>query len=212
MTFCQYEAMAVKAGTYRGVSATDRSIDRRRRLLEATLELWGRNDGVRITMTRVCAEAGLTERYFYEQFSGLDDALIAVVEDIADQIAVASLSAISVPGDSIERVRAAIAAFVRILTDDPRKGRIAIVEAASHEAVRPRRNQLLLQFAELAATEARELYGDRAWTGREGELSSFLFIGGLAELVRAWVDGEVAGTPEDLVEAATRHFTLTAQR
>ncbi len=204
--------MAVKAGTYRGVSAADRSSDRRRRLLEATLELWGRNDGVRITMTRICAEAGLTERYFYEHFTILDDALIAVLDGIADQIAAASLAAIATPGDSIDRVRAAIAAFVSILTDDPRKGRIAIVEAASLEVVRPRRNELLLQFAHLAAAEARELYGDRAWTGRHGELSSFLFIGGLAELVRAWVDDEVSGSPEDLIEAATRNFTLTAQR
>lgn len=204
--------MAVKAGTYRGVSAADRSADRRKRLLDATLELWGRNDGVRITMTRICAEAGLTERYFYQQFSGLDEALIAVLEGISEEIATASLAAVGSPGDSGERVRAAIAAFIMILTDDPRKGRIAIVEAISLEALRPRRNQLLLQFAELAAGEARELYGERAWTGREGELSSVLFIGGVVELVRAWIDEEVSCTPEDLVEAATRHFTRTAQR
>lgn len=204
--------MAVKAGTYRGVSAADRADERRKRLLEATLELWGRDDGARITMTRICAEAGLTERYFYEQFSGLDEALVAVVEGISDEIAATIIAKMDTPGDSGERVRAAIGAFIKILTDDPRKGRIAIVEAASLDALRPRRNQLLLQFANLAAVEARALYGEHAWSGREGELSSVIFIGGVAELVRAWIDGEVASTPEDLVEAATRHFTLTASR
>ncbi len=205
--------MAIKAGTYRGVSAADRLADRRERLLAATLEVWGRDDGQRITMTRICAEAGLTERYFYESFSGLDEALIAVVDRIAAEISETSIDAVeSTVGEPADRVRAAIAGFVRILTDDPRKGRIAIVEAASLESLRPRRNELLLQFARLAATEARHLYGDQAWAGPEGELSAFLFIGGLSELVRAWVGGEISASPDDLVDAATRHFTLTAHR
>ena len=205
--------MAIKAGTYRGVSAADRSADRRERLLRATLDVWGRGDGSRVTMTRICAEAGLTERYFYESFVGLDEALIVVVDRIAEEIADKSVAAVeSTAGEPADRVRAAIAAFVKILTDDPRKGRIAIVEASSLESLRPRRNELLLQFARLAAAEAREIYGKEAWTGAEGDLSAFLFIGGLAELVRAWLGGEVAGTPEDLIDAATRQFTLTAHR
>lgn len=208
---CQDAVMAIKAGTYRGVSAADRTADRRERLLKATLEVWGRDDGPRVTMTRICAEAGLTERYFYESFSGLDEALIAVIDRIADDIAETSVAALeSTAGEPADRVRAAITGFVKILTDDPRKGRIAIVEAASLESLRPHRNALLLQFARLAASQARELYGDQAWTGPEGELSAFLFIGGLSELVRSWVGGEVAGSPADLVNVATRHFTLTA--
>ncbi|MGZ5402962.1 MAG: TetR/AcrR family transcriptional regulator, partial [Aeromicrobium sp.] len=63
--------MAIKAGVYRGVTAADRAADRRERLFEATLEVWGRDGGPSVTMTRICAEAGLTERYFYENFSGL---------------------------------------------------------------------------------------------------------------------------------------------
>ena len=41
-------------------------------------------------------------------------------------------------GGPAERVRAGIGAFVQILTDDPRKGRVAIVESVAHDAVRPR--------------------------------------------------------------------------
>lgn len=212
MTLCQDRAVAVKAGAYRGISAEDRAAGRRRQLLDAALEVWGRQDGARITMTRVCAEASLTERYFYEHFSGLDEALVAVLEGISAEIATASLAAMEVPGDPVERVRAAISAFVKILTDDPRKGRVAIVESGAREALRPRRDELLLWFARLAASEARELYGERARTGREGELSALLFVGGLFELVRAWLGGGAAASPEELVEAATRHFTLAAQR
>jgi AcrR family transcriptional regulator len=205
--------VAIKAGVYRGVTAADRAIDRRERLLEATLEVWGRDGGPSVTMTRICAEAGLTERYFYENFSGLNQALLAVLDRIAAEIAERSVTAIeSTAGDATDRVRAAIAAFVQILTDDPRKGRVAIVESTSLDILRRRRNELLRQFANLAAFEARELYGPKAWNEAEGAMFGLLFVGGLAELVSAWIDQEIDASPNDIVEAATHHFTVTAHR
>ena len=192
--------MAVKHGTYRGVSAPDRRIARRVRLLDATLEVWGRDGGPPLTMTRVCAEAGLTERYFYESFAGLDEAMIAVMECIADEIAERTVSALeTTDGDPTARVRSAIGAFVRILTDDPRKGRVAIVESARLEALRLRR-------------EARALYGPRAWTESEGRLAATMFIGGVAELVTAWIEGTLEVSPDEIVQAATHHFTTTGHR
>jgi len=205
--------MAVKAGTYRGMTAEQRLADRRARLVEATLEVWGRDGGPRVTMTRICAEAGLTERYFYESFDGLDAALAAVMDAIAAEIAERSVAALaSTGGGPGERVRAGIGAFVEILTDDPRKGRVAIVESVSIDALRPHRAELLRQFAELSAREARELYGAEAWSEAEGRLAATMFIGGVAELVTAWIEGTVQATPDDIVDAATHHFTATAHR
>ncbi len=205
--------MAVKAGTYRGVSAEQRVAERRARLVEATLEVWGRDGGPKVTMTRVCAEAGLTERYFYESFDGLDAALTAVMDDIAAQIAEASVAALgSTEGGPTERVRAGIGAFVQILTDDPRKGRVAIVESVSIDALRPHRAELLRQFAALSAHEARELYGPEAWSETEGTMAATMFIGGVAELVTAWIEGAIDASPADIVEAATHHFIATAHR
>ena len=205
--------MAVKQGVYGGVSAADRAAARRDRLLDATLEVWGREGGPPVTMTRVCAEAGLTERYFYESFTGLGQAQVAVVERVAAEIAERTVAVLgSTPGDPTERVRAAIRAFVQILTDDPRKGRVAIVESASVEAVREPRSRMLRQFVELAAQEARELYGPQAWSEAEGRLAATMFIGGLAELVTTWIEGTLDATPDDIVEAATHHFTTTAHR
>jgi AcrR family transcriptional regulator len=205
--------MAVKQGRYRGVSSDDRRAERRARLLAATLEVWGREGGPTVTMTRICAEAGLTERYFYESFSGLDAALLAVMEGIADEIADATVSTLAAtPGGPTDRVRASIGAFVRILTDDPRKGRVAIVESAALDALRPRRAELLRQFAQLSALEARELYGSEARTDLDGQLAATMFIGGVAELVTGWLLGALEATPEEIVEAATANFTATAHR
>lgn len=205
--------MAVKAGRYRGVSAEDRFVDRRERLVEATLEVWGAEGGPPVTMTRVCAQAGLTERYFYESFRSLDAARLAVLQCIAEEITERTVEALaSTPGGPTERVRAAIAAFVQILTDDPRKGRVAIIESLGVPALRPHRTALMRQFADVAAEHAREIYGPSAWSEREGRLTALQFIGGVVEIVAAWIDDTLEASPDDIVNAVTHQFLATAHR
>jgi len=204
--------MAVQSGTYRGVSAEDRREQRRKRLLEATLAVWGRPGGGRVTMTGICAEAGLTERYFYESFRNVDDALTAVMESIATQIDETSQAAAEAAGDDpTARVRASVQAFVELIAADPRKGRVAIIEAGGLAPLRPRRTELLRQFAHRSAEEARELYDLSSRSPRESEIAGLLFIGGMAELIAAWLDGAVEATTEELVDAATGMFVRINQ-
>jgi len=196
--------MAVQSGTYRGVSAEDRRAQRRTQLLEATLAVWGRPGGGRVTMTAVCARAGLTERYFYESFRNVDDALTAVMENIATEIEDTSQAAADAAGDDpTARVRASVRAFVELMAEDPRKGRVAIIEAGGLAPLRPRRTELLRRFAHRSAEEARELYDLTGRDPRESEIAGLLFIGGMAELISAWLDGAVDATTDELVDAAT---------
>ncbi|WP_238993436.1 TetR/AcrR family transcriptional regulator [Nocardioides caldifontis] len=193
------------SGTYRGMTAAERTAERRARLLEATIDVWA-DPATPVTMTRVCQRAGLTERYFYESFRSLDEALVAVVDAVATEVEQRTTAAADAAGDDpAARVRASVEAFVGLVVEDPRKGRVAIVEAAADPALRPRRAALLRHFAHLAAEEARELYGrDRAVA--DGELAGLLFVGGMAELVTAWLDGGLEATPAQLVTAATSAY------
>lgn len=198
--------MAGQSGTYRGLSAEERAAGRRAQLLEATLAVWATQGDGRVTMTRICAEAGLTERYFYESFAHLDDALTAVMDAIAEEVETARHEAADGAGaDPAARVRASVHAFVALVAADPRKGRVALIEAVGRPPQRARRTQLLRQFAGRAAEEVRALHG-LAWSEREAELTGLLFIGGLAELVTAWLDGSLESTPDEIVEAATAMF------
>lgn len=205
--------MAVKAGVYGGRTQQERRDDRGRRLLEATLTTWGSGEGRAVTMTRICAEAGLTERYFYEHFSNLDAALTATLESIADEIAREAITALEVAdGGAKDKVRAGLTAFVRILTDDPRKGRVAMIESVAAPALRSRRTELLRGFVGLTATESRLLHGQQAWDEPEAALAATMFIGGLAQLVTDWLEGAFVATPEDIVDAAVRLHEATAHR
>ena len=198
--------MAVQSGIYRGVSAEERAAERRARLLEATLAVWA-DPQLRTTMTAICAEAGLSERYFYESFAGLDEALTAVLDHVATEIETVTLAASDAAGDDpVARVHASVRAFVQLLVDDPRKGRVAIIEAASIPALRRRRTELLRYLAHRSAEEARTHLGLVTRGGREDEIAGLLFIGGMAELITAWLDGALEATPEEIVEAAARGF------
>lgn len=198
--------MAGQTGVYRGMSAEDRAAERRARLLEATLAVWA-DASTRTTMTGVCVEAGLTERYFYESFRNLDDALTAVLDAIAVEIEETSQAAAEAAGpEPAARARASVAAFVQLLVDDPRKGRVAIIESAAVPALRHRRTELLRHFAHRTARDAHDRVGLPRRGAREEEIAGLLFIGGMAELITAWLDGGLDATPEEIVEEASRGF------
>lgn len=198
--------MAVQSGVYRGVSAERRRAERRERLMEATLEVWADPER-RTTMTAVCAEASLSERYFYESFTDLDEALRAVLDATAEEIERISTAASEAAGqDPVARTTAMVEAFVDLIARDSRKGRVAIVEAGAMPELRQRRTELMRHFAHRAATEAREMFGPSGRSETEDEVAGLLFIGGMAELVTAWLDGAVAAGPSDVVRAAAHSF------
>ncbi len=197
--------MAVQSGVYRGVSAEDRAAERRVRLLDAALTVWA-DPATRTTMTAVCNQAGLSERYFYESFRSLDAALTAVLDAIADEIESAREAATGPVDDPAAAVRAAVASFVQLLVDDPRKGRVAIIEAGAMPQLRPRRTALLRRFAHLAVESADELFGARGRSAVDDEIAGLIFIGGMAELVTAWLDDALEATPTEIVDAASRSF------
>jgi AcrR family transcriptional regulator len=196
--------MAVQSGVYRGMSAQERTAARRAKLLDAALAVWADED-TRTTMTAVCAAAGLSERYFYESFTGLDALLAALMDEIAVEIEETCRRAADAAGaDPAARVRASVLAFVELLLADPRKGRVAIVESVAVPELRRRRTALLRHLAHQSAVEARERLGPSTRSENEDETAGLLFIGGMAELVTAWLDGTLTATADEIVDAASR--------
>ena len=192
---------------YRGISAEDRRATRRRQLLDAGLEIVGTRGVERATMTAICAQAGLTERYFYESFSAREDLLLAIVDEIAEQVRSAVLASLqATEGDAEAKARAAVAAFAALLTDDPRKGRAAIIESAVLPVLSQRRHELFRGFAALVVTQARSLFGDSALPSPHAEISALMLVGGLGELLSAWLRGETRAEVEDIVDGVTRWF------
>ncbi|MFC4000421.1 TetR/AcrR family transcriptional regulator [Prauserella oleivorans] len=197
--------------SYRGVSAQQRHDQRREQLLDAGLDLLGTVGWRKTTMTAVCARAGLTERYFYESFANRDELLLAVIDRIAGRIRDVALAALAGPGDPQAKVEAAVGALVDLLTHDPRVGRAAMLESAAAEPLRARRHELLLEFAQLIATQAHALYGDEALPPPRDQVNGLMLTGGLAELLMAWLSGELSITRQDIIDIVARQFAVTAR-
>src|SRR6476619_3156810 len=102
---------------YRGIDAAERLAGRRRRLLDAGLELLGPadQDPAELTVRAICAQAGLCVSYFYESFTDKDYFVGAVVDSVIADIAATTQAAVaSAPPD--EQARAGMANAVRTIS------------------------------------------------------------------------------------------------
>lgn len=123
--------LSAPSGRYAGKSAEERKAERRRRFLDAALELFGAGPGYRNTTVAALSEAaGLSTRQFYEEFRTLEDVLAALHLQVNDWAEAAVLAAAASTADAplAERAAAIFRAYAADVTRDPRRIRIAFVE------------------------------------------------------------------------------------
>jgi AcrR family transcriptional regulator len=186
---------------YGGVGADERRAGRRAKLLDAALDLLGTEGWRGTTVRAICTRARLTPRYFYESFADRDEVLLAVFDEIAQEGAAAVLAAaLAAPDDARAKPRAAIGAFVELVTDDPRKARVLFVEAMGSEALARRRFETLRIFAGLVAEQAKQFYRVPGETDPLVEITALMLAGGLAETLLAWLDGTLRVSREQLID------------
>jgi AcrR family transcriptional regulator len=197
-------------GIYAGVRASERRAARRERLLAAVLELLGGEGWQATTVRAICAKARLTPRYFYESFADLDELLLALFDQIVGEATQAVLAAVAAAEhDARAKARAAIEAFLKLVTDDPRKARVLFVEAMGSEPLARRRFETLRMFASLVAEQGREFYVVDA--GSLVDTTALMLVGGLAETILSWLDGTLHVTREQLIDDCADLFVVTGE-
>lgn len=196
---------------YRGQSATERRRDRRSRLLDAGLELFGTRGSDHSTIRDICAHAELTERYFYESFPSREQLLVAVFDDLVEQAARAVLDAVATaPHEALPRARSAIHAFVTYLTDDPRRVGVMVKEGLGNRALERRRREAIQQFALLIEQAATEFFGEQAPSPADTALTARALVGATGELLLAWLGDELDVSPERIVDHCAALFVAVA--
>jgi AcrR family transcriptional regulator len=198
---------------YGGVPAEQRRAHRRGALVAAALDVVGTEGSGRLTVGRLCARAGLNERYFYESFATMDEVLVAVADAVVAEMVEAIVAAVgAAPPDTHAKAHAAISAAVELLTDDPRKARIVFVEPLSAPVLNARRGDVARTFVALMIAQAQEFYGAEAAlrVGSWADFAAAYLLGGLAETMTAWLRGDLPITREQLVDRATELFVLVA--
>lgn len=198
--------------SWRGVSTEERRAERRGLLIEAGLEVIGTQGWANTTVRGVCRQAGLTERYFYESFGDHEALLLAVYEHVlVEGIERVLAGAATAPHEIRATARAGIAAAVEFLIDDPRKGRVLILEATANETLQRRRQEAVRAQAMLLSEFAKDFFGDRTLDPADANLTALALVGALAEVGAAYLDGGLEVSRERLIDHLTELFVAAAQ-
>lgn len=196
------------ARRYAGETAEQRAADRRSRFLDAGLELMGTR-GIAATSVRGVAEqTGLAARYFYESFATLEDLELAVFEQIAEEARRRALDALArAPDDDRSRIRTVLAEMVDLMLDDPRKGRIALIESVASPVLGPRVLAESRHFAGmLAATASAGDPAAAAGVPTDVRLVAQFLIGGVAHALGAVLVDDIAADRDQIVDVLVELF------
>ncbi|MGW7044772.1 TetR/AcrR family transcriptional regulator [Streptomyces avermitilis] len=197
-------------GRYGGKSAEERQEERRRRFLDAALQLFGDTPGFRSTTVAALSEAaGLSTRQFYEEFRTIEDVLAALhlqVNDWAEAAALAALAdARHLP--LAERADAIFRAYAANVTADPRRTRITFVEIIG---VSPRLEEQRLQrrsrWVDFICAEAAAAAACGEAAPRDYRLAAAAFIGSVNGLLHDWRAGWVDATLDEVVDELVRQL------
>jgi AcrR family transcriptional regulator len=197
--------------TYAGLSGEARRDKRREQLLDAGFELLGTRGWAGFSVRAVCREARLSSRFFYESFENLDALAVAVFDRGLARTTKAFLRAVAEAEPTPHaQAHAAISSFVRTVTDDPRNARIAFAESLVNPALMQRRRAAMREGAAIIAAHGRATYpappGDALV-----DVTATLLAGGIAELLLAWLDGELAVSRDELIDECAALFMATVE-
>ncbi|WP_076211320.1 TetR/AcrR family transcriptional regulator [Mycolicibacterium conceptionense] len=187
---------------YGGVTGEERIAERRRKLIEAGMNLFGSGDSGIVRVKDVIADAGLTERYFYENFGDLEalfDAVLDLTMDTVERDVDAAVADAS--GDGFARVSIALRTVVDTLASDPRMIRVIFVEALGKGGrAGSRRNEILTRAASNFVRWSGADAGDFKSSPVDARMKAFALSGAASELLIAWADGLLDVTPGELAD------------
>jgi AcrR family transcriptional regulator len=143
---------------YRGMTPEERLADRRERLLLAAYTEFADPGFSETTIERLCAVARISNRAFYECFTGRQELMRAVFERCVDDTTAAVVQAMRAAPDTLDaQVEAGVRAYVRFVTADRRRARIMTLEVRRADdrvnAFRRQKLAVLAQMMEKALSE-----------------------------------------------------------
>jgi AcrR family transcriptional regulator len=173
----------------------------RRRLLEAAAEEFASRGYAQASSESISRRAGMSKATFYEHFANKEDCMLALFDTAAEVVVQAMAEAAERAGtDPVERLKAAIRAFLTTLAEHPEFAQTLLVEivGAGPKAAR-RRDQMMEQYAELLDAE-NAAAAKRGLIARFASLHDpFAIVGAINELVSRQVR---LGDPKDVLELA----------
>ncbi len=193
---------------YRGVAIEERRAERRQRLLEAGLAVFGEMGYHGATVRLICTRAGLTERYFYESFANSEDLLCAVYEQHMVLQQERILTAVNAaPREATGMIEAGLKAFFELARESPAGSRVQFVEVLG---VSPRVDRLYRQaienFARLLRVLNQQMPADAVLNEQEEEILSIGLVGASVGIASRWLLAGFVPPLENIMASTMKIF------
>lgn len=190
---------------YRGTAAEQRVSERRDRLVQAGIDVFGTTGYRGATIRAVCARAGLTKRYFYESFTDGEALLLACYRRAADEIHTAMVRAVTeAPANLADQLRAALAGYFGTIDNDQRLARITLLEILGVSAtVDGAYRDQTERFAASVELLAHEAFDASELPLTQRHLVAQGVIGAITTIAAQWLLTERRTPSTQLVDATT---------
>lgn len=205
-------AAEVSDRRYRGMTEEERCEERRRRLLDSALDLFSTCGYAASPIGTLCRAAKVTERHFYDEFGSREQLLRDLYDEIVDTTMADVLAAVMQADPTPQaRAHAGLGAFLRSMLADPRRARVAGVEAVGVSAeFELHRRRTLHAFAELVASQAREMSPRAAANPGRSWRAAIALVGGIGETVVDQALSEDPAPIDQLIDEMTWLYDAAA--
>jgi AcrR family transcriptional regulator len=194
---------------YGGVHADTRRQERRARILTAGLEVIGTRGFHQSTVRDVCAQSGLSERYFYESFKGMGLLFEALHADLHAEsqrrVMAGFVGASAVKADAMQMAESALIAWLLYLKEDVRRARILLIEAVTVNESSLRSTKAAFQdFTSIIQAFVQRVYPDIGKLGYETRMLSSVLAGACLQGAKTWMWADF----RQPVEEVASHLTV----
>lgn len=198
---------------YAGVSLEQRRTRRRHQLLEAGEAVFGDKGFHAATVRDICAQAGLTERYFYESFENREALFGAVYHQLLERLRQDIFQVLDQSPREMESLaRAALGAYFGTMRREPRMARILLIEVyGTTQDLDRLYRRAVHDFAELMRGIMESLYPLPAESVLDAGLLSSALVGAAIHLALRWTLGGYRESQETMVENCMAIFRALAR-
>jgi len=145
---------------YGGVDSEERQRQRKAKLIDAGLAVFGEQGYHASTVRDVCGKAQLTSRYFYESFDSMEALFKAVYVTINRELMQQTVMALARCAPEPEKLaEAALRTFFEFIRDDPRRARVGLIDAMNvGQSMSDLTGKATQDFAHLIASFMRQMF------------------------------------------------------
>ena len=183
----QNPVMEKEKRRYSGQSFEDRQAERRDKLIEAAVTVAGRVGLDGASVAAICAEAGLTARYFYESFPTREAIFVEAYRAVQNEL-LAHIAATPGPGDAARR---ALTGFYTAIQERQDLARVFLIDLDDHGGA-----MRMASFE--GANKLSKAFGLKA----THPLMIAGIIGGLVDIAKRWIESDFAEPLEKVVAIA----------